>query len=72
MTVLASGVAFLQPEDTVLDAMLDGWVAQQRSRVLAASTVENRGHTVRRFVRFTNEYPWSWTAADAEAWTSSL
>lgn len=71
-TVLAHDVAFVQPEDAVLDAMLDGWVAQQRSRLLATTTVENRGHTVRRFVRFTNEYPWSWTASDAEAWTSSL
>jgi hypothetical protein len=72
MTVLPGGVAFVQPEDAVLEAMLEGWTAQQRSRLLAASTVENRAWTVRRFVGFTNDYPWSWTPADAEEWTSSL
>lgn len=70
--VLADGVSFLHPEDAVLDAMLEGWAAQQHSRLLAASTVENRGFTVRRFVVFTNEYPWRWGPADVEEWTSSL
>ncbi|MGH8985484.1 MAG: tyrosine-type recombinase/integrase, partial [Acidimicrobiia bacterium] len=58
LTVLAGGVSFLQPEDAVLEAMLEGWVAQQRSRLLTATTVENRCWTVRRFVTFTNDYPW--------------
>lgn len=70
--VLASGVSFLQPEDAVLEAMLEGWAIQQRSRLLAATTVENRGWTVRRFVAFTNDYPWSWRPMDVEEWTSSL
>jgi len=64
--VLADGVSFLQPEEAVLEAMLAGWTAQQHSRLLAASTVENREFTVRRFVGFTNEYPWRWTPADVE------
>lgn len=72
LTVLAGGVSFLQPEDAVLEAMLEGWVAQQRSRLLTATTVENRCWTVRRFVTFTNDYPWSWRPADVEEWTSSL
>lgn len=72
MTVLPGGVAFLQPEDAALEAMLEGWAAQQRSRLLAATTIENRVWTVRRFVAFTNDYPWAWTPADAEEWTSSL
>jgi integrase/recombinase XerC len=71
-TVLAAGVSFLQPEDAVLEAMLEGWAAQQRSRLLTVTTVENRGWTVRRFVAFTNDYPWSWRPADVEEWTSSL
>lgn len=71
-TVLASGVAFLQPEDAVLDAMLDGWSAQQNSRMLTATTEENRVWTVRRFVAFTNDYPWSWRPSDVEEWTTSL
>jgi site-specific recombinase XerD len=70
--VLAVGVSFLQPEEAVLTAMLAGWAAQQSSRLLAATTVENRGFTVGRLVAFTNEYPWSWTSADVEEWTSSL
>lgn len=70
--VLTSGVSYLQPEEAVLKAMLEGWAAQQRSRRLAATTVENRARLVRRFVEFTNEYPWCWTPAEAEAWISSL
>jgi site-specific recombinase XerD len=71
-TVLSGGVAFLQPEDAVFGAMLEGWAAQQRSRVLASATIENRAFSVRRFAAFTNEYPWSWRPADVEEWTSSL
>ncbi len=71
-TVLVGGVSFLQPEDAVLEAMLEGWAAQQQSRLLTATTVENRAWTVRRFVTFTNDYPWSWRPADVEEWTSSL
>jgi hypothetical protein len=71
-SVLASGVAFLQPEEAVLDAMLAGWAAQQRSRLLSAGTVEQRELQVRRFVAFTNEYPWRWTAADVEEWSADM
>ena len=35
-------MSFLAPEEAVLEAMLAGWVAQQRSRLLVASTVEQR------------------------------
>jgi site-specific recombinase XerD len=70
--VLASDVSFLQPEDAVLEAMLAGWASQQHSRLLAGSTVENREFTLRRFITFTNEFPWSWTPSDVEEWTSSL
>ena len=70
--LLASGVSLLHPEEAVLEAMLQGWAAQQRSRLLAATTVENRGLTVRRVVGFTNDYPWRWAPADVEEWTSHL
>jgi site-specific recombinase XerD len=70
--LLADGVSFLHPEEAVLEAMLEGWATQQRSRLLAATTVENRGFTVRRLVAFTNEYPWRWSPADVEEWTSQL
>ena len=71
-SVLASGVALLQPEEAVLDAMLQGWAAQQRSRLLAVTTVEQRAARVRAFVRFANDYPWAWTCTEVEAWTGDL
>ena len=37
--VLVQGPALLHPERTVFDAMLAGWQAQQRSRLLADTTV---------------------------------
>jgi integrase/recombinase XerC len=71
-SLLAPGVALLQPQEAVLEAMLTGWSNQQTSRLLAAGTVEQRVQVVRRFVAFTNDYPWRWTAADAEEWTAEL
>jgi integrase/recombinase XerC len=70
--VLASGVAHLDPERAVFDGMLDGWAAQQQSRLLNASTIEGRLWLVRRFARFTNEYPWRWRPEDVEDFTTAL
>lgn len=70
--MLADGVALLQPEESVLSAMLEGWGRQQRSRLLGAATVRSRVAMVRRFGGFTGEYPWRWTSGDVEEWTSSL
>ena len=72
LSVVPPGVSFLAPEEAVLEAMLTGWVAQQRSRLLVASTVEQRVLVVRRFVAFSNDYPWRWGPADVEEWTTSL
>jgi len=71
-SMLAAGVAFLAPEEAVLEAMLAGWIAQQTSRLLAATTIEQRVLLVRRLVKFSNDYPWSWTASDVEEWTTAL
>ena len=70
--VLVQGPALLHPERAVFDAMLAGWQAQQRSRLLADTTVVWRERIVRRFAEFTNAFPWSWTASDVEDWTTSL
>ena len=70
--LLTAGVVLLAPEDTVLDAMLEGWEAQQRSRMLAGPTIEHRSQIVRRFVEFTGDYPWRWAPADVEEWTAEL
>jgi site-specific recombinase XerD len=69
---LTPGVRLLHPEEQVFAAMLAGWAAQQRSRMLATVTLEQRLATVRRFATFTGGYPWRWGPADVEEWTSWL
>ena len=69
---LVSGVVQLRPEDAMVEAMLKGWRAQQSARGLQAATMEPRERLVRRFVAFTNEYPWNWTPAHIEEWTQTL
>lgn len=70
--LLPAGVAQLDPERAVFEAMLAGWTAQQRSRSLAAATVSKRLGTVRRFAEFTNEYPWRWGPGDLEEFCAHL
>jgi hypothetical protein len=57
---LVSGVVQLRPEDAMVEAMLRGWRAQQTARGLQEDTIAPRERLVRRFVEFTNEYPWNW------------
>ena len=63
---LANGVVHLDPRRP-FEAMLAGWSTQQRARFLKDNTIGPRQELVRRFARFTNEYPWQWTPADVEA-----
>ena len=53
--VLVQGPALLHPERTVFDAMLAGWQAQQRSRLLADTTVLWRERIVRRFAELDSQ-----------------
>jgi len=69
---LVSGVVHLRPEDAALEAMLRGWRAQQTARGLREDTIEPRERLVRRFVAFTNEYPWRWLPGHVDEWTQSL
>ncbi|MEV0900000.1 tyrosine-type recombinase/integrase [Actinoplanes sp. NPDC049802] len=70
---LASGVRLLHPEDAVLQAMLSGWAKQQLGgRRLDPKTVASRERTINAFVAFSNEYPWRWTAALVDEWTTHL
>jgi integrase len=71
-TVLARNVRHLDPQAVVFEAMLDGWAMQQRTRFLKASTVSQRMDLVRRFVEFSNQYPWQWQPAEAEAFFDAL
>ena len=52
--------------------MLRGWRAQQTARGLREDTIEPRERLVRRFVAFTNEYPWRWLPGHVDEWTQSL
>lgn len=69
---LVSGVVQLRPEDAMVEAMLRGWRAQQAARGLREGTVVSRERAVRRFVEFTNEYPWRWTPAHVDEWSLAL
>ena len=70
--VLVSGVAHLDPQRAVFDAMLDGWAVQQRARNLKTRTIAPRLALVQRLANFTNEYPWQWTAGEVEAFFAQL
>jgi site-specific recombinase XerD len=69
---LVSGVAQLRPEEAMLEAMLRGWRAQQKSRGMRDETVADRERLIRRFCAFTNEYPWQWTAGRVDEWLAYL
>ena len=69
---LVQGAALLHPEAAVFDGMLAGWRTQQQSRLLSPATVKDRERLIRRFQRFTNDYPWKWAPDDVEAWSSSM
>jgi integrase len=69
---LVEGVIHLDPQRAVFEAMMEGWVRQQRSRFLKESTIEPRLGLVRRLSEFTNAYPWDWQPADGEAFIEHL
>ncbi|MDA8273802.1 MAG: tyrosine-type recombinase/integrase [Actinomycetota bacterium] len=69
---LVSGVAQLRPEDAMFGAMLRAWRAQQTARGLREDTMAEREHLMRRFLEFTNEYPWNWLPGHVEEFTVSL
>ncbi|MGH3920414.1 MAG: tyrosine-type recombinase/integrase [Pseudonocardiaceae bacterium] len=66
------GVVQLRPEDAMVEAMLSGWRAQQSARGLQEDTMAPRERLVRRFVEFTNEYPWNWGPSHVDEWAASL
>jgi site-specific recombinase XerD len=70
--VLAPGVAHLDPESAIFEAMLEGWARQQRVRFLTAETIASRINLVRRLAAFSNQYPWQWQIAEYEAFIDLL
>lgn len=69
---LVSNVVQLRPEDAMVEAMLRGWRAQQTARGLKEDTIVPRERLVRRFLEFTNDYPWGWTPGHMDEWSLSL
>jgi integrase/recombinase XerC len=69
---LVDGLRQLHPEDAMVEAMLRGWRAQQTARGLRAETIVYREQLVRRFLAFTNEYPWCWSPVHVDEWSLSL
>jgi integrase/recombinase XerC len=69
---LVQGVAQLHPEDAMFEAMLRGWQAQQAARGLREETAGKRERLVRRFMTFTGEYPWGWSAGHMDEWSLCL
>ncbi|MFZ0714005.1 tyrosine-type recombinase/integrase [Mycobacterium sp.] len=56
----------------MVEAMLRGWSAQQAARGLLSGSIEARVRLMRRFLAFTNEYPWQWSPAHVDEWTLTL
>ncbi len=64
--LLTSNVPLLRAEAQVFDAMLGGWRNQMMARGLTTATIESRNRVIERFQEFTNDFPWSWQAADLD------
>jgi site-specific recombinase XerD len=56
----------------MFEAMLAGWRDQQLARNLHDDTIKDRLLGVRRFQRFTNDWPWTWRPVDVEEFTAEL
>jgi integrase/recombinase XerD len=65
-------VSLLRADETVFNAMVDGWRAQMLARGLAVDTIKVRCRLVSRFVEFTNEYPWRWRPLDLDQFLADL
>ncbi len=69
---LAGEAPLLRADEQVFEAMLEGWSEQQRSRGLRTETIDGRLLALRRFQRFTADWPWAWRPVDLEDFTSEL
>lgn len=70
---LASGVSFLNAQEAVFDAMLEGWRMQQiGGRHLKEDSVARAQGVVRRFEAYAGKKPWEWSADDFDEWMTLL
>lgn len=70
--VLVAGASLLRPEAQMFDAMLRGWSEQKMSRNLGVTSVDGAVRVVERFQEHSGEFPWAWTPAHFEEWTTDL
>jgi integrase/recombinase XerC len=70
--LFGDGVRPLRLDESVFEAMLDGWARQQRSRLLREATIGSGVRLVRRVATAAERWPWEWTAADLEDFISDL
>jgi integrase len=70
--LFGDGVRPLRLEETLFDAVLAGWRAQQAARHLAESTKREREALVRRFRSAVGRWPWEWRALDIDEWLEDL
>ncbi len=55
----------------LLEEMLEGWRRQQLARRLAPATIADRERVVRRFVEFSQGWPWTWREEQLEGWVAA-
>lgn len=69
---LVESVPLLHPEQQTVDEMLTGFRNQQLARNLQVSTIDQRERFVKRFLDYTNEFPWTWTPAQVDEFFGDL
>jgi site-specific recombinase XerD len=70
--VFGDGVRPLRLEEALFEAILAGWVRQQRARLLSEATIRPRAALVRRLHAHAGAWPWEWRAEDLEEWIEDL
>jgi integrase/recombinase XerC len=60
----------LHPEESLFEAMLEGWRRQHAARRLSPTITAQRQRMVRRFTEFTGLWPWEWRAENLDTWVA--
>ena len=68
--VLVSEAVPLRAEESLFEAMLEGWCRQHAARRLSPTITRCRVGVVRRFQAFTDAWPWQWRAEHLDAWVA--
>lgn len=70
---LADGVRFLNAEETVFQAMIEGWRdLHTGGRLNKKASVDDHIYRVKAFHQFSNEWPWQWSAGGFDEWMMHL